>query len=73
MTRPVWWCRFRSTLLRTLQYVEPELIECPAVMLLVVASHNEVRRAKVFRVFRREPNRGRWAMRQEYREASNRP
>jgi hypothetical protein len=38
----VCWCRFRSTLLRSLQYVEPELIECPAVMLLVVASHNEV-------------------------------
>lgn len=45
-----WWCRFRSTLLRSLQYVEPELIECPAVMLLVVASHNEVRRTiKVLR------------------------
>ena len=38
-------CRFRWTLQRTLQYAEPELLECPAVMLLVVASNNEVRGA----------------------------
>lgn len=35
--------RFRSTFSRTLQYLEPELLELPAVILIAVASTNEVR------------------------------
>ena len=36
--RMPWYGRFRSTLRQALQYAEPEMLGCPAAMLLVVAS-----------------------------------